>query len=75
MATQFQADELKIIGLAGPVFIRMLREKERITLEKIYGDFRNGKTNFLTLIAEYATVRDQIKDIESALRKNDSEQA
>lgn len=63
----FTPDELRLMGVAGPTFIRMLRAREERIVNKMYGEFRNGKTDHLTSLAELACVRDQINEITSAL--------
>lgn len=72
---QFSNDEMKIIGISGPIFVKMLRDRERKLLDKIYGAFRNGQKDFLTDIAEFAVIREQISEITSALKRNDNEGA
>jgi hypothetical protein len=62
-------DELRIIGMSGPAWISMLREREKRIMDRIYGEFRNGKADHLTAIAEFACVRDQINQIETAIRQ------
>jgi hypothetical protein len=62
-------DELRIIGMSGPAWIRMLRAREERILARIYGEFRNGKYEHLTALAEFACVREQIGEIESAIRQ------
>ena len=71
--TALTPDELRVIGMAGPQFIRMLRKREEIIIAKMYGEFRNGKTDFLTGMAELACVRDQIFEIESAIKSLNKE--
>lgn len=56
-------DETRILGLSTPIIIRMLRAKEERIIARIYGEFRNGKTDHLTAIAELACVRDLIHEI------------
>lgn len=66
--TALTPDELRIIGMAGPQFIRMLRKREENIVAKMYGEFRNGRTDFLAGMAELACVRDQIHEIETAIK-------
>jgi transketolase C-terminal domain/subunit len=66
-------DELRIIGLSGPHWIRMLREREKRILDKVYGEFRNGRHEHIAALAEFACVRDQIQEIENAIRQLNKE--
>ena len=65
-------DELRIIAMGGHIWIKMLRNREASILGKIYGEFKNGKTEQLTSLAEFATVRDQINEITNAIRQFES---
>lgn len=69
----FTPDELRLLGVGGPVWLNMLRSREDRIIQKIYGEFRNGKTEFLPAIAELACVRDQIYEITSALTHNSNQ--
>lgn len=66
-------DELRIIGMSGAVWIRMLRDREERLMAKMYGEFRNGKTDHLTTIAEFACTRDQINELISAMKQNENQ--
>lgn len=68
---QFSNDEIKIVELSAPVWLKMLRERETRILDKIYGGFRSGQKDFLTDIAEYAVVREQIKEITNTLKQGE----
>jgi hypothetical protein len=66
----FDHDELRIIALSGDLWLKMVREKEKKVLDKLYGQFRNGETEkCLLTVAEFCVIRDQFSDINSALRK------
>lgn len=67
--TGLNHDELRIIAMSAPLWLRMLRTREERIIRRMYGDFRNGKTDHLTAIAELACVRDQIFEIEAAVRQ------
>lgn len=60
-------EEIRIIGISAPQLLGMLRTREERILGKIYGEFRNGKTDHLASLAEWASVRDQIHEINSVL--------
>lgn len=64
----FEPDELRIISISAPVWIKMLRAREVRVLNRIYGEFRNGKTEHTAALAEFASIRDQIHEITTALR-------
>lgn len=61
-------DELRIIGHSGPMWLRMLKAREERIISKMYGEFRNGKTDQLASLAELACVRDQMFEIENAIK-------
>lgn len=69
----FSPDQLRMIGVGAPLWLQMLKDREDRIVSKIYGEFRNGKTDFLSLIAELACVRDQIHEITSALAQNNKQ--
>lgn len=72
MAT-FSPEEVRMLGVGAPALLKMLRSREENLLNRIYGEFRNGRTDFISLLAEWATYRDQINDITRALRAADKE--
>lgn len=66
----FTDDELRMIGVGGPLWLKMLRAREARLISRMHGEFRNGKIDQLPFIAELAVLRDIIHEIESALRLN-----
>lgn len=66
---QFSPDDLRLISVAQSVWLRMLAAREETILKRIVSEFHNGRTDFLALIAEFATVRGQTNEIQSALRQ------
>lgn len=69
----FTPDELRIIGISGPTWIRMLESREQRLISRIYGEFRNGKTDHLATLAELACVKDQIHEIKTAINQNNQQ--
>lgn len=67
-------DELRILTQCAPTMLRLLMAREKRILDKIYGEFRNGRTEYVAVLAEYACIRDQIHEINSALRQNDNKE-
>ena len=63
----FTDDELRMLGLCAPTILKMLKNREEKIVTRMYGEFRNGKTDHLSALAEFACVRDQIHEITSAL--------
>lgn len=61
----FAPDEVKILQLAGPIFIKMLQDKERKLLLKLHGAYRNGaKDNeFRDMICEFSVIREMQREI------------
>ena len=67
-------EEIHILGLSAPVLLRMLKAREDRVLSRIYGEFRNGKTDHLIALAEFASIRETINDINAALRTHEKQQ-
>lgn len=68
MAT-FDGDDLKILRISGPIILKGLDARMKMCLDRMYGAFRSGKTEFIADIAEFATIREQINEINNALNK------
>ena len=66
--------DIRLIGLSAPVLLKLLRAREARLLGGIYGQFRAGKLDQTTALAEWASVRDQIHEIESVLRQHDKQE-
>lgn len=66
---QLGSDELRVIGLAGPALITLLRAREERVISRMYGAFRNGERDHLTAVAELSCVRSIIEDVENAIRQ------
>lgn len=63
----FQSDEIKLLGLSAPIILKMLRSREERILKQLLGDFRAGKTDFLSRVTEFVTVREQINELTTVL--------
>lgn len=72
--SQLSQEEIHIIGLCAPSLLKLLRTREERILKKIHGEFRSGKHDQLTALAEFCSVRDQIAEIESVLRQDTIQQ-
>ncbi len=70
MAT-FDSDEIRIISLAAPVLLKMLRKKEETVIRRICGEFRNGHTEQTANLAELCSIRDMCHEITTGLREQD----
>lgn len=66
-SVQFTPDELRMLGQCAPILLMMLKSREERIIARMYGEFRNGKTDHLAALAELACVRDQIHEIKAAL--------
>lgn len=66
-------EERRMIGLTAPILLRMLRAREERVINKIYGDFRSGKTDQLTALAELACVRDLTHEITTVAKQLETE--
>lgn len=71
----FTADELRLIGVAGPTLIRFFKSREIRIVDRMYGEFRNGKVDHLTSLAELACVRDITNEITNALKQLERKEA
>lgn len=67
---QFSPDELSLIRISGHIWLKMLKDRERKTLDKMYGLYCNGATDFMAIMSEYATVRGQIHELELAITES-----
>lgn len=65
-------EEIHILGASAPVILKMLKAREERILSSIFGEYKNGKTEHLTAIAEWACVREQINEIIRALRVHEA---
>ena len=61
-------DELRMLGMSAPTLLKLLRAREARVLGRMHAEFKAGNRDQLTNLAEFATIRDQINDITSALR-------
>ena len=68
--TAFTDDDLRILGFSAPVILKMLRTREERIISKMYGEFRNGKIEHLSAIAELSCVRDLMHEINTALAQH-----
>ena len=67
----FTRDELRLLAVSGPTWITLLRSREERIINRIHADYRSGKTDHLAAIAELISTREQIKEIESAIKQNE----
>lgn len=66
-------EELRMLGVSSPVLIKMLKTKEERLIAKMYGEFRNGKVDHLTALAELSVIRELIHEINSAFARLENE--
>lgn len=74
MAAQLSVDEARILGLAAPQLLKLLAAREKRILDRIHGEFRNGKLDQLSALAEFASVRDQIHEINAVLNRHNKQE-
>lgn len=67
------SDEVLILGHAAPAILRMLKEKEEKLVSKMYGEFRSGKVDHISSLAELACLRDLTHEINRALTAHQQE--
>lgn len=68
----FTREELRIIGMAGPAVIQLLRKREENVLKRIYGDRKAGNLDQNAALAEFTCIRDLITDLTSAMNQNEN---
>ncbi len=72
---KFADDEMRIVSLSAPVWLKMLADRERKVLNKIHGLFRNGKIEECTPeLASFCEIREQISEITNALREQETKE-
>lgn len=67
--TKYTETELALLGHSAHVWLKLLKAREKRILDKIYGEFNAGRTDFLALITEYSVVRSQTFEIEQTLNQ------
>ena len=60
------SEEIKMLGICAAPILRLLKSKEDRIIARIYGEFRNGKNEHLSSIAELACLRDLAHEIKAA---------
>lgn len=61
-------DETRVLGMAAPSILRMLKVREERLITRMYGDFRAGKHEQTAALAELACLRELTRDINQALQ-------
>lgn len=67
-------DEVRLLGLAAPQILKLMQEREKRVLARMYGEFKNSKQDQFMNVAEFACIRDIINDINSALRQHTAQE-
>lgn len=74
MAIDFSDAELRAIGFAAPAVVRLFEDKEEQVLNRILGEYAKGeRTDFLPLIAEFATLRTTKRDLIRKLKQHEAQ--
>lgn len=60
-------DDARILRVAAPALLPILRARRDNILERLQGEYRNGVRDFTNTIAEFVTYSDLIKDLERKL--------
>ncbi len=74
MSIKLTEEEVRIIGLSAPQLYKMLHAREERILNKMYGEFRAGKTDQILTLAEWASVRDQLNEITNVLNQHNKQE-
>ena len=69
----FDPDELRILSMSAPIFLKILRDREKRITDRMCGEFRNGKVEQISNLAELCSVRDQLREIITDLRLQDEQ--
>lgn len=65
--SEFTRDELHLIAVSGRIWLQVLESREKRLLNKIHGSVRAGDHNQLANLAEFASLRDQMHEIRTAI--------
>lgn len=65
----WQTEELRIIAACAPQLLRMIDEKEQRLWMRVHTEFKGGRTDFLSAVAEFSALRDQKNEINAALKQ------
>jgi len=55
--------EAKMFALAAPVILPLIEKRKRYATERLQSKFREGGTDFMTLVAELTTLADLEREI------------
>lgn len=55
--------EARMFALAAPVILPLIEKRKRIATERMQMKFREGSTDFMTLVAEITTLADLEREI------------
>lgn len=66
-------DELRLMGMAAPQILKLLKTREERVLQRMHATFKAGDEHQISNLAEFATLRDLINDVNSALRQFEQE--
>lgn len=61
------ADEDRILGIAAPAVLGVLRRRRETTLSRLHGDYRAGVSDFRSTVAEFVTLTELIQELERKL--------
>lgn len=64
------ADEDRILAVAAPAVLGVLRRRRDNVLGKLESDYRSGVSDFRSIVAEYITYSDLIRELERKLEAN-----
>lgn len=62
------ADEKAVLGTLGPTWIECLEQRKERIIQRVFGEYRAGKTDFLASVAELSVTIEQINETKSAIR-------
>ena len=68
----FTKEELKLLAVSGPTWIRMLRSRQERVIARMHAEFNSGSTDHLAYVAQIVSIREQINEITSALKQNEN---
>lgn len=65
---KFTKEEVAVFGLGAPQMIRLIQSRITNVLGRMHGEFKAGKHDQLTALAEYSTLRDLEIEITNTLK-------
>lgn len=63
----YTTEELRMIAVSAPVWLRLLEVRQTRILDRIHGEFSNGTHEQVANLATLTCIRDQINEIKQSI--------